>query len=342
MTQLNQARNNSQTCAIGLDVGGTKIAGGLVEFPAGQVLLKRVIPTQPQRGGVTVLAETVTLAQELMAEAKRIGSEIAGIGLGIAELVDPAGNITSAHTIPWRDLPVQATFARLAPAVVESDVRTAALAEAMLGAGRPFSHFVYVTVGTGISYCLMQEGRPYSGARGNALVMASAPLTITCTECGAQVKWVLEEIAAGPALVTRYNKALTLAQAKSKVHSGLPSVDRVKRGEEVLAAVNAGDPLAAHMVETAGEALGVGVAWLVNVLDPEAVIVGGGLGLAGGLYWNSFVAATREHIWAEPARDLPILAAALGVEAGLIGAAATAWRRQETQLKQSQPETDRP
>lgn len=334
MTRLNQDRNISQHCAIGLDVGGTKIAGGIVTFPAGQVLLKRVIPTRPQRGGEVVLAEAVALAQALLAEAKHMALELVGIGLGVAELVDPAGNITSAQTIPWANLPVQLTFSRLAPSVVESDVRTAALAEAMWGAGQPFKHFVYVTVGTGISCCLMQEGRPYAGARGNALVLASGALTISCTECGAKVKWVLEEIAAGPALVTRYHKARALAQASS--------VDLVKRGEEVLAAVNAGDPLAIEVVKTAGEALGVGVAWLVNVLDPEAVIVGGGLGLAGGLYWHSFVAATREHIWAERARDLPILAAALGVEAGLIGAAATAWRRQETQLKQSRQETDEP
>jgi glucokinase len=272
MTQLNQDRNNPQTYVIGLDVGGTKIAGGLVEFPTGQVLLKRVIPTQPQRGGVTVLAETVALAQELMTEAKRIRSEIAGIGLGVAELVDPAGNITSAHTIPWGDLPVQATFARLAPTVVESDVRTAALAEAMFGAGQSFRHFVYVTVGTGISYCLMQEGRPYSGARGNALVMASAPLTITCTECGAKVKWVLEEIAAGPALVTRYNKGLPLAQVESEVHLGTRPASQLIDGEDVLAAANAGDSRATYVVKTAGEALGVGVGWLVNLLDPEAVI----------------------------------------------------------------------
>ncbi|GIK43397.1 MAG: glucokinase [Chloroflexota bacterium] len=334
MAQLNQAQNNTRICAIGLDIGGTKIAGGLVEFPAGHVLLKRVIPTQPQRGGETVLAETVILAQELLAEAKQLGLEIAGIGLGVAELVDPAGNVTSGHTIPWRGLPVQATFARLAPAVVESDVRAAALAEAKFGAGQPFKHFVYLTVGTGISHCLVQAGQPYSGARGNALVLASGPLTITCPECGAKVKWVLEEIAAGPALVTRYHKSLALVDGlESKVHFGLQAASQITRGEDVLAATHAGDSRAMHVVKTAGEALGVGLAWLVNVLDPEAVIVGGGLGLAGGVYRDSFIASTREHIWAEAARDLPILPAALGPDAGLIGAAAAVIRQRDEETK---------
>jgi glucokinase len=79
-------------------------------------------------------------------------------------------------------------------------------------------------------------------------------------------------------------------------------------------------------VHIAAEVLGGGVAWLINVLDPEAVIVGGGLGSAGGLYWDTLVHATRDHIFAENARDTPILQAALGPDAGLIGAAAAAWQ----------------
>jgi glucokinase len=73
------------------------------------------------------------------------------------------------------------------------------------------------------------------------------------------------------------------------------------------------------------------VGFLVNVLDPEAVVVGGGLGLAGGIYWSAFERATREHIWSDTARDLPILPAALGPDSGLIGAAAAAWKRKGAQ-----------
>ena len=92
-------------------------------------------------------------------------------------------------------------------------------------------------------------------------------------------------------------------------------------GQALFAAVNEGDALAIDVVRSAGEALGNSVAFLCNVLDPAAVIVGGGLGLAGGLYWDAFVAATRAHIYAEETRALPILPAALGVDVGLIGAA---------------------
>jgi glucokinase len=291
---------------VGLDIGGTKIVGGIVRLPGGDVLTKQVIPTRPQRSGEAVLQDVVLLARELRATAARMGVEVEGIGAGVAELVDQQGRITSGHTIRWSDVPVRELLSELAPAVVESDVRAAALAEANLGAGRPFRMFVYVTVGTGISCCLVQDGKPYAGSRGGALVFASSPLTTTCTECGVELHPVLEEFASGPALARRFNES---------------AAGPAENCEAVIAAAASGDETANEIVRTGAEALGVGVAWLVNTLDPEAVIVGGGLGVAGGLYWEHFVASTRRHIWAEAARALPIRMASLGADAGLIGAA---------------------
>ena len=295
--------------AIGLDVGGSKIAGGVVALDRGAVLARRSIATRAERGGEAVLEAALALAEALRADAGRLGLEIRAIGVGVPELVDRHGQITSGHAIAWRGAPVRERFERLGPGVVESDVRAHALAEARYGAGQPYRLFVFVTVGTGISSCLVQDGRPYAGARGNALVLASSPLTTTCATCGTTLQPVLEEFAAGPALVARYNQVAAAPAA---------------RAEDVIVSARAGDPVARQIVASAGEALGVSVGWLVNVLDPEAVIVGGGLGLAGGLYWESFVAATRAHIWADASRELPIVMAALGPDAGLVGAAAAA------------------
>jgi glucokinase len=295
--------------AIGLDVGGTKIAGGLVDLDAGKVLARRTIPTNPQRGGGAVLTDVIALGEELKAAAEAGGGTVRCIGVGVAELVDREGRVRSSNLIAWEGLPVQEWLSGIAPAVVESDVRAAALAEARYGAGRDFGLFVYVTVGTGISSCLVQDGRPFKGARGNALVMASSPLSVPCDACCAVTRHVLEEYASGPAIVARYRE-----------RSGLP----VERAEEVMAAVAAGDRVADEVAGSAGEALGSSVGFLVNVLDPEAVIVGGGLGLAGGLYWECFVRSTRAHVWSEETRDLPIVPAGLGTDAGLIGAAVAA------------------
>lgn len=302
---------NPSFCALGIDVGGTKIAAGIVSFPEGRVSARRVIPTAPARGGAAVLDDVVRLAEELVAEAGPSRPHIAGLGIGLCELVDPEGRILSANCVQWQDQPVRERLARIAPVTLEADVRASALAEAHFGAGKPFRIFLYVTVGTGIASCLMLNGRPYVGARGATGTMASSPLSVPCEHCGHTSRRTLEELAAGPALVARFNQRKPGA---------------AKTGQDVLAAVAAGDADALAVVRSAGEALESVVGLLVNVLDPEAVVIGGGLGLSEGPYWDEFIAATRRHIWSKVHRDLPILRAATGPDAGLIGAAIAAWK----------------
>lgn len=270
------------------------------------------MPTRPETGGDAMLERTLQMAAELAGEAEDLGKPILGVGIGVAELVDPAGNVTSSHTIDWQGVPVRDRFLRFGLAAVDSDVRAAALGEAAFGAGERFSTFVYVTVGTGISCCLVQDLRPHAGARGNALILARG-----CPDPEASERpELLEEVAAGPALVESYNRRTGKSAA---------------RGEEVLSAAESGDPAAVEVVRAAGRALGCGVGWLVNVLDPEAVVVGGGLGLAGGLYWSSFLSSVRRVIWAESSRSLPILPATLGNDAGLIGAAGLIFEQQRAE-----------
>jgi glucokinase len=292
--------------AIGLDVGGTKIAGGVVDPRTGAIAFQRTIPTAPARGQAA-LDDAVALAAALRDEATSRGLAVDRIGVGVPELVDLAGRITSSDVIHWRDLPAQARFDAILPTIIESDVRAAALAEARLGAGRPFSLFAYVTVGTGISSTIVSEGTALTGARGNAIALASGHLTLPASTCDNAIRQVLEEYASGPGLVSRYWEATGAA---------------VARAEEIIAAATAGDPVAHDVVRSGAASLGNSIGFLANIIDPEAVIVGGGLGLAGGLYWATMVASTREHIWAAATRELPILPAALGTNAGLIGAAA--------------------
>lgn len=293
-------------CAIGLDVGGTKIAGGVVDLETGRPFLRRTSPTRPERGGAAVLEDALQLAGQLTAECGARAWPVSGLGVAVCELVDLGGQVTSGYTVQWQGLPVLETFARQGPAMVESDVRAHALAEAEWGAGRGLDHFVFVTVGTGISSCLVIGGRPHAGAHGNALVLATSPVTLPCPQCG-NTSWPsLEEYSAGPALAARYNS-----------RAGA----RVAAAEEVTRAAVAGDALAGDVVRTAAQALGASLAWLVNVLDPQALVIGGGLGLAGGLYWGTLVEAARAHIWAASSRAVPILPAVLGVDAGLAGAA---------------------
>jgi glucokinase len=307
--------NKQQLAAIGLDIGGTKIAAGVVLWPSGEILQRTIIPTSPTRGGEAVLKDTYDLARQLHDWARGRQIEVAGIGAGVAELVDCDGNVTSSCTIDWRGRPVQQRLSEVAPARVESDVRAAAVGEAIFGAGRGHPLFVYVTVGTGISYCLMQNGHPLKGAKGNAITMASSPLSTVCTHCGAKLRPVLEEFASGPAIARRFAQG----------HNGEPT----ETCEEVFRAASNGDKDAIEILTSAGEALGVSTAFLVNVLDPEMIVVGGGLGTAGGLYWNAFERSCREHIFADNSRALPIVTATIGVVAGLAGAPALVYAKQQ-------------
>jgi glucokinase len=304
--------NDRPFCAIGVDVGGTKIAAGLVTFPKGGVRERRQIPTTPARGGEAIFADVLRLCDELNVTARARDQCINGIGIGICELVDLTGNVVSENCVAWKDVPVRERLSKLAPTVIEADVRAAALAEASFGAGKPFKQFLYVTVGTGISCCLVVDGKAFTGAHGATGTMASSPLSVLCEQCGHVSHRTLEEIASGPGLVARFNQRRP-AGAES--------------GQVVLAGAAAGDPDAVEVVHSAGEALGSGMGLLANVLDPEAVVVGGGLGLSEGPFWESFVASTRRHIWLEVHRNLPIVRAATGQDAGLIGAAAAAWKK---------------
>jgi glucokinase len=225
-----------------------------------------------------VLDDCVALARQLAA-----GAAPEAVGMGVCELVDGAGRVRSAETLDWRAIDVAAELSVVAPAVVESDVRAAALAEARFGAGREEPDFLYVSIGTGISHCLVADGRPRVGAHGSA-------------------------IGTGAPLVERWSSGLALAR-----RTGHPD-----------AAAALADPQSEATIDDAARRLGVVLAALVNALDPGALVFGGGLGLRAA-YRDRVVAAMRREIYDPAARELPALPAALGAEAGIIGAALAAW-----------------
>lgn len=258
-------------CAMGIDVGATKIAAGLVSFPEAKILASEVRPTLARRGASAVLDDVYELAGAL-----KLKGSVLAVGLGICELVDREGNIVSDNCVAWTSDDLRKRFSDIAPLIVEADVRAAAYGEAHFGAGKSFKHFLYVAVGTGISSCLVIHGKPYLGARGLTGTFASSPMP--------GLKHSLEQLASGAALGPTPEPA-------------------------VLA--------------SAAEALGAGIGLLVNTLDPEAVIVGGGLGLSGGTYWERLVSSTRRHIWSPVHRELPVLPA-VHPQAAVIGAAALA------------------
>lgn len=289
---------------MGIDAGGTKIAAGIVDLETGEILRRGVVATNAERGGQAVLDDTVVLAERL---AK--GEAITSIGIGVPEIVDPTGEIRTGAVIDWVGLPCRERLSLIAPATIEADVRAAALAEARFGTGVGNASFIYVTIGTGISSTIVLEGRPLPGARGGALVMASAPVDVTCAGCGERTSVVLEEFAGGPAIARRYRNA-TGSEASGAI--------------DVVEAASRGDVDAVEILASSGREIGVSIAFLINVIDPESIVIGGGLGSANGVFWDALIESTRAHVWNEAARDLPIGRARFGPESGIIGAALAA------------------
>lgn len=295
--------------AIGIDVGGTKAALGIVTAD-GTLASRRRIANRDASDAYALLAAVAAEGREL-AELVEPETKLVGTGVGICELVDRDGEIRSATSIPWTRSELVEALGSLGPVTLEADVRAAALAEARLGAGRPFSSFVYVTVGTGISHCLVDGGVPYLGSHGIAQLIGSSRVTLPCLGCNSLATAALEDVAGGPALVRRYDETAGTATSAA---------------EEVLRRAAAGDPVAASVVEEAATILGSFVALLVNVLDPAGVVVGGGLGSAPGAYWEAMVRSARACVWSDIARSVPIVRAELGVDAGVVGAGLAALR----------------
>jgi glucokinase len=292
-------------CMIGLDVGGTKIAGGVVLFPGAEIFASNQVQTRIERGGQAVLDDALAMAEELAVEARRRARPVDGIGVGLCELVGPDGRILTGCTVDWRGLPVLERLSRHGFALIEADSRAAALAEAHFGAGRGLRSFFHVTVGTGIGSAFVLDGMPHLGATGSTGTLASSPLP---WDKDAAVAPSLEAYAGGPALVRRYRQAGGMAESAA----------------DVILAAESGDPPARAVVISAAKAVGAVLALMVDVLDPEAVVFGGGLGLSD-LYRGMVVASMRRSIWADTHRDLPVLPSTLGRDAGWVGAAAAAW-----------------
>lgn len=301
-------------CALGLDIGGTKMVGCILT-PQNEVVASETIPTRAERGGKAVADDAIAAVQELshMAEARKLRP--AALGISVCELVNHEGTIVSDATLKWRDPTILQNFTSLYPTTFEADSRAAALAESRLGQGKGHSCFLYVSIGTGISCSLVVDGVPYRGAQGLTGTLATGTLATVCSECGNTSYSCLEELSSGAAVSQRYAAEL----------GGEPS--QALSCCSVIQSAEAGEPIARRIVTEAAVCVGSTISLLVSVLDPQVVIVGGGLGTAPGIYWDTLVQTAWKHIWCELQKEVPFLQSRLGPHGAAVGAALLASER---------------
>ena len=297
--------------AVGVDLGGEQIAVAVVapDGTTGEVI---TAPTPALAGGEAVLDAVASL----IALAMEGADDVAGVGVGTAGVVDATrGSIISATDTfaSWVGTDVAAGLrARLgwddARAVeVRNDVDAHALGEAWLGAGRGRSSMLMVAVGTGVGGAVVLDGRLWTGAHHVAGEMGHIPTPgAEGLRCPCGVEGHLEAVAAGPAIERAYADA-----------SGDLLV-----GPEIMALAAAGAEPAARVVAEAAVALGRAIAGVATVLDPECVVIGGGVARAGDEWWGPLRHTCRGEV-VPVLKGLAILPAALGPEAAILGAART-------------------
>jgi glucokinase len=287
--------------AVGVDVGATKAVAALVA-PDATVLAREIVET-PAADVAAVLAAMLEVARVV------VDPSAVAIGVGAAGLVElRTGRVRYAPNIAWRDVDLRAALAPLGlPTVVDNDCTTATVGELLAGAGRSAPDLLYVGVGTGIGGGIVSGGRVLRGAHGFAAEIGHIIVQPGGAACGCGNRGCWETVASG-STITRLGRERMGAD-----------ID----GYEVVAAAKEGDAAAVGILDEVGTRLGEGIAGLVNVLDPEIVIVGGGAAAgAGDLLLGparrSFEAAV-EGAGYRP--TVPIVPAELGADSAAIGAA---------------------
>lgn len=310
--------------AIGIDVGGTKTKACIVRLSDGAVIDERTEATPCQNGGSAVLDLVCHLAATMQDRARVQALDIAALGICLPELVTRNGEPASAWNFDWRGLDYRARLGAFAPLHIDSDVRAAAFAEGWMGAGRGVDPFVYATISTGLSHSLVIGGAPYEGARGFAIHFSGSDIVAFDGE-GRAVRHNLELFAGGKALGERYG-AITGRRDASAL---------------ALFEAEATDPRAAEMVANALLSLASYLGQLINTLDPALLVLGGGIG-SDPKVTPRLAALTRDFIWADGARDMPIVASLIGDTACAIGVAALAARAHENIAEKTLSKMERP
>jgi len=308
---------------LSLDLGGTKLAVGVVN-DAGEALAERLRLTPAQTSPAQVIQALLDMAEEAVQEVESGWSGLAGVGISFGGPVDfAAGRTLTCHHLPgWESIPLRDEVAdRLGlPAIMDNDANVAALGEARFGAARGRRHVLYLTVSTGIGGGLVLDGRPYRGAHSQAGEIGHIIIAPTGPPCTCGRRGCLEALASGPAIARAAREALRAGEASSL--AALPRGELTAR--DVAQAADAGDELARGIMHAAGEALGVAIAAAANLLDPDIVVIGGGVSQAGDLLLAPAREALAAHAVTDIARRIEVVPGQLGPRGALLGAAALA------------------
>lgn len=316
---------------VGIDLGGTSMTAVALDG-RGRILASRKRSTCPDLGPEGVTRRIAATVHRLLKDLGRNSKRVQGIGIGAPGTVDPEeGVVLYAPNLGWQDHPLAKMLSRLLrlPVTLDNDVNAGAVGEHALGSGQGAGNLVAIFVGTGIGGGIILNNRLYHGSHGGAgevghiKVLADGPL------CGCGRKGCAEGLASRTAMERDMRKAVDSGRA-SLVPDIMARMGRERMTSRVIQeALREGDPLMREILQRAQRCLGLLVASLVNLLDPDCVVIGGGI---ADRLKDEFLEPIREtaarHILRAPHLEpVRIVPSRLGDHAGSVGAAVIAWQR---------------
>ncbi len=325
---------NEETCAVGVDLGGTKIEIALVNG-SGRVLGRRRLETRAGEGPDVIQSE---ISETVLALRDEVAREPIGLGIGVAGQVDPTtGMVHFAMNLGWRNIPVRDVLsdALRMPVFVTNDVRAATWGEWLHGAGRGCDDLICLFVGTGIGGGVVSGGRMLTGCSNSAGELGHITVDLNGPLCHCGNHGCMEALAGGWAIGRKGR------QAVEKDPEGGASILRKAQGNPesinartISQAAGEGDPMAVGIMESAARALAAGAIGLVNAFNPCRLILGGGV--IDGLPWlvDRVDREVHQRALAVAGAPLQVLPSQLRNEAGVIGAAVMAMR----ELTEKDPE----
>ncbi len=311
---------------VGIDIGGTNVDIGILDND-GQILKAGSIPTQSEDGPESVFARTAEKITALISEAGLIKDDIAGVGCGCAGPTDTAaGWMVHSPNFPesWVRFPIAEHLKKLVglPVAIDNDANAATLAELWAGQAKGLDDFILLTLGTGIGGGIVANGRIVRGSTGLGGEIGHMTVYPGGERCGCGNAGCLETYASATGM-TNIAKRLLAAPDYQDGSSPLQGVISKKSGvKAIFDNARAGDPLAVRVVKQAGDALGIGIGTLLNLLNPQKVLLSGRIALSFDLLSPHIHETCRKHAFEAIVGAVSIEATSLGEHTGLIGAAA--------------------
>ena len=305
---------------VGIDIGGTKVLGGVVDETG--ALIKRARRDTPAEGGVALTQAIADVALELMKD-----SEIESVGVSVAGFIsaDRKTILATPNIKDWNgvNLDYELTSRIGLPVVIENDANSAAWGEFKFGAGRGKENILMLTVGTGVGGGIVVNSNLLRGSFGIAAEIGHLRIVPNGLLCGCGAYGCFEQYGSGTALLRHAREAIQAHpdRASNILNRGDGSIEGVK-GSAITAAAGDGDELALSIFEITGDYIGAGIASLAVILDPETVVIGGGVIDAGDILLNPIRTGMEKYMPFAGKHPHPqIVAAQLGNEAGLVGVA---------------------